>query len=459
MGSKPSTPRAKSSTIDVTKDKNGKGNKTEKPDLKGPEKTDLKGSVDVPKDVMISYSHQDKEMMARLRESLENNGITVWVDVAGLQAGVDFLGKIGQAILDAKLFISLLSTSSVTSKYCQDEVALAYVSQKAIFPFAINTQQEVYACMGTGMRLQLSGIEWTFSLKPETFEEDFAELLSRLKMEIEAQKTDEKTDVSAKKSFQRQISKSQKKKDPKVQLNAEDYWKNHYNKDLVEWERFKKDFSNHYKEQIATLFINENEEQDFLWRNLKPELELLHDEDSVDMLLKENLIGLTTQYGDTLSLWNSVEAFIKEMFAIEEVFGMDSSVRVQAIEHLGQFQSPRVIESLRDLMYNEDANVRAVASVSLAKTGNSEKLTIKRLMKSLNDKDRLVREAGCLALGHIKAKEAVPTLLRIWRNDFISHVREAAQAALELIGGEEVEQAMHITKVLADEIRLLTQEN
>lgn len=44
------------------------------------------------------------------------------------------------------------------------------------------------------------------------------------------------------------------------------------------------------------------------------------------------------------------------------------------------------------------------------------------------------------------------------RNDFISHVREAAQASLEQIGGKEVEEAMHITKVLAEEIRMLTAE-
>ena len=36
-------------------------------------------------------------------ESLENSGISVWVDVTGLKAGVDFLSKIGQAIIDAKV--------------------------------------------------------------------------------------------------------------------------------------------------------------------------------------------------------------------------------------------------------------------------------------------------------------------------------------------------------------------
>ena len=36
-----------------------------------------------------------------LAVGLEEAGIKVWVDVTGLKAGVDFLSKIGQAIIDA----------------------------------------------------------------------------------------------------------------------------------------------------------------------------------------------------------------------------------------------------------------------------------------------------------------------------------------------------------------------
>ena len=41
--------------------------------------------------------------MEKLKSALEANGITVWVDVIGLKAGVDFLSKIGQAIIDAQV--------------------------------------------------------------------------------------------------------------------------------------------------------------------------------------------------------------------------------------------------------------------------------------------------------------------------------------------------------------------
>lgn len=36
-------------------------------------------------------------------EALEAHNISVWVDFVGLNAGVDFLNKIGQAIIDSKV--------------------------------------------------------------------------------------------------------------------------------------------------------------------------------------------------------------------------------------------------------------------------------------------------------------------------------------------------------------------
>ena len=73
-----------------------------------------------------------------------------------------------------------------------------------------------------------------------------------------------------------------------------------------------------------------------------------------------------------------------------------------------------MIDALRDLLADEDANARAVAAVSLARTDANDPITVKFLMKTLNDKDRLVREAGCLALGHLQARQAVNKLLHMW---------------------------------------------
>lgn len=424
------------------------------------DKHDIKRQESVSnRDLMISYSHIDKEMMAKLRESLEENGISVWVDVVGLGAGVDFLSKIGQAILDAKLFISLLSTSTVKSKYCQDEVALAYISQKAIFPVAIQSQEEIYAIMDTGMKLQLASLEWTF-IDPENFDEGFKELLPKLKAELEDQEKEVNRGHKVKerlkerqKKFKRETSISI---DPHLSENPKVYWNKFYkNKEKVDLNQFAEDFLKYFKEDLNQVYPAED--QTWLINNLKEEVAMSIDSE-VKEITPKSLADFCTVDGEEQALWQRVTSYAQDMYAMKDVFAMDSTVRVDAIENLGKYQSASVINSLKDLLRNEDSNIRAVAAVSLAKTGNQDKSTINVLLKCLNDKDRLVRESGCLALGHMKAKRAVPKLLHLWRNDFISHVREAAQTALIQIGGEQVDKAMHITKVLAEEIRLLTEE-
>ena len=67
-----------------------------------------------------------------------------------------------------------------------------------------------------------------------------------------------------------------------------------------------------------------------------------------------------------------------------------------------------------DLLTDADNNVRAVAAISLARTGANNPTVVKRLMKTLDDKDRLVRESGCLALGHLKAEAAVTKIVHLW---------------------------------------------
>ena len=80
----------------------------------------------------------------------------------------------------------------------------------------------------------------------------------------------------------------------------------------------------------------------------------------------------------------------------------------------GKFNSTAVIEALKDLLEDKDNNIKAVAAISLAHTGNSNPAIMARLQKCLDVNDRLVREAGCLALGHLKATSAVPKLIHLW---------------------------------------------
>ena len=67
-----------------------------------------------------------------------------------------------------------------------------------------------------------------------------------------------------------------------------------------------------------------------------------------------------------------------------------------------------------DLLDNADPNIRAIASIALARTGVKDKKYIDKFISLLQDEDRLVRESACLSLGHIKAESSVPDILNRW---------------------------------------------
>ena len=59
-----------------------------------------------------------------------------------------------------QMIIALLSSMAVKSRYCQDELALSYVSNKPIFPVAIQTPSELFPLMDTGMWVHGDVIKW-----------------------------------------------------------------------------------------------------------------------------------------------------------------------------------------------------------------------------------------------------------------------------------------------------------
>ena len=58
--------------------------------------------------VSVSYMNRNIRFVdSNIAGHLEKHGLSVWVDVVGLKAGVDFLSKIGQAIIDAKVNVKV----------------------------------------------------------------------------------------------------------------------------------------------------------------------------------------------------------------------------------------------------------------------------------------------------------------------------------------------------------------
>ncbi|XP_023933470.1 uncharacterized protein LOC106162415 isoform X2 [Lingula anatina] len=374
------------------------------------------------------------------------------------------------------------SEKSIASKYCQDELALAYISNKPIFPCGLKTPEELFPLMDTGMKLQLARFEWNLFTEEDAFESNFDKLANKMDAEISKMNIESHVPPADEASSSKQAEPSEKgdgnpesrqilKRQDSVRMNQrfdknmmgrldsfgitvkeEDFWSQHYpDQNQVEWIEFSGKFKQEYKSNIDKLFSEEDQTR----MEMMMKHEMAVEEDGI--LHVEKYKEFCTIDKELFSLWQRVQDYALEHFAMREVFNMDSHVRVEAIENLGKFNSPAVREALRDLLKDSDPNVRAVAAISLARAAvSSDKVTVQALKKVLTDQDRLVRESGCLALGHLKSQGAVGKLVQMWRNDVISTVRDAAQLALEQIGGEEANKAIHMTKVLAEEIQKLT---
>jgi hypothetical protein len=84
--------------------------------------------------VFLSYSRKDKEFAFDLKNSLEQQGIDVWIDQEDIRAGLKWSTAIQHGLRDSDLMILLISPTSMESTNVEDEWQ-AYVDEgKSIIP-------------------------------------------------------------------------------------------------------------------------------------------------------------------------------------------------------------------------------------------------------------------------------------------------------------------------------------
>lgn len=84
-----------------------------------------------PASVFISYQHADKPLARALQDGLEARGFFVWRDEAELRIGDSILERVTAALDQIEFVVALVSSSSVTSPWCQKELSLAMTGEIA----------------------------------------------------------------------------------------------------------------------------------------------------------------------------------------------------------------------------------------------------------------------------------------------------------------------------------------
>ena len=121
-------------------------------------------------DLMLSYSHNSKEVTRKIFDWFEKNGFNTWIDDKDLNT--DLAENISKGIDSASVFIPCLSSSYEQSEWCRRELSFALDLKKNIVPIIV---QDGYK-MKNEIKLLIAGKKF-FTLSQEDFEDTMNEVL------------------------------------------------------------------------------------------------------------------------------------------------------------------------------------------------------------------------------------------------------------------------------------------
>ncbi|MBQ8646645.1 MAG: toll/interleukin-1 receptor domain-containing protein [Oscillospiraceae bacterium] len=108
-----------------------------------------------PTDVFISYSVKDREVAHTFVAELERHGVSCWIAPRNIPEGAQWAEAIDQAIAQARVFVVIVSESSVASKQVPKEITLAVNHCDCLVPVRIDN-----ADLNGSFRYHLADCQW-----------------------------------------------------------------------------------------------------------------------------------------------------------------------------------------------------------------------------------------------------------------------------------------------------------
>lgn len=158
--------------------------------------------------VFISHSSKDKRFVRKLKNDLEENGISTWIDEDEIDAGDSLLDKLEDGLEESTHFIIVLSQNSVKSQWVRHELENAIKGNHKIIPIKykecnipielegllyIDLSNEIVECKGELIDFITNGYQKNLSSLVRAIKAKKYKLTSKDKSEIKSKLEQQKT--------------------------------------------------------------------------------------------------------------------------------------------------------------------------------------------------------------------------------------------------------------------------
>ena len=94
----------------------------------------------LPNDVMISYSHRNKENVFKVRDKIKDADLNVWIDEESMPGG-NLLTSMSAAVDSSSIVLIFPSRDYEESKYCMDEANYAHKNKQQGRVLFVSTEE------------------------------------------------------------------------------------------------------------------------------------------------------------------------------------------------------------------------------------------------------------------------------------------------------------------------------
>ena len=99
----------------------------------------VKNANNLMTQVFLAHAESDRAITEKIRQTLMRESFTIWTDRTDIKTGAEFQAEINQGIEEADNVVYLISSDSLGSAYCQQEINYALSLNKRIIPLLIES--------------------------------------------------------------------------------------------------------------------------------------------------------------------------------------------------------------------------------------------------------------------------------------------------------------------------------